>query len=196
MFRLRVDTVIRSSSSLQDASVSGPGLRRQWEHFMPCVRTPRGLNGSQQLREPPQNFCYRSRTAGGRVRGSFLLKPVASGGVSSQRYWSVCPAVSRCVLAEQVCSVQHSSVPEPQGRLGHPAGAGSGLWLSAGGAMGPAVCTSLCPAAPRAVSATDLSSPPLVCLSVPTSRLERLQDVCWQRGLRGVGHPLLAGSLL
>lgn len=124
MFRLRVDTVIRSSSSLQDASVSGPALRRQWEHFTPCVRTPRGLNGSQQLREPPQNFCCHSRTAGGRVRGSFLLKPVASGGVSSQRYWSVCPAMSRGVLAEQVCSVQHSSVPELRGRLGHPAGAG------------------------------------------------------------------------
>lgn len=130
------------------------------------------------------------------MRGSFLLKPVASGGVSSQRYWSVCPAVSRCVLAEQVCSVQHSSDPELRGRLGHPAGAGSGPWLSAGGAMGPAVCTSLCPAAPRAVSATDLSSPPLVCLLVSTSRLERLQGVRWQRGLRGVGHPLLAGSLL
>lgn len=121
--------------------------------------------------------------------GCFLTHP-------SQRYWSVCPAMSRGVLAEQVCSVQHSSVPELRGRLGHPAGAGSGLWLSAGGAMGPAVCTSLCPAAPRAVSATDLSSPPLVCLSVPTSRLERLQDVRWQRRLRGVGHPLLTGSLL
>lgn len=61
------------------------------------------------------------------MRGSFLLKPVASGGVSShplQHYWSVCPAVSRGVLAEQICSVQHSSVPEPRGRLGHPAGAG------------------------------------------------------------------------
>lgn len=95
---------------------------------MSCVRTPRCLNGSQQLREPPQNFCCRSRTAGGRrVRGSFLLKPVASGGVSShplQHYWSVCPAVSWGVLAEQICSVQHSSVPEPRGRLGHPAGAG------------------------------------------------------------------------
>lgn len=109
-----MDTVIRSSSSLQDASVSGPALRRQREHFTPCVRTPRGLNGSQQLREPPQNCCCRSRTAGGRVRGSFLLKPVASGGVSSHIPHSVtgqsaqpCPGV--CWLSRSVrCSTARS----------------------------------------------------------------------------------------
>lgn len=128
-----MDTVIRSSSSLQDASVSGPDLWRQREHFMPCVRTPRCLNGSQQLREPPQNFCCRSRTAGGRrVRGSFLLKPVASGGVSShplQHYWSVCPAVSRGVLAEQICAAQLSP-----GAAGTP---GASCWCWVPGCPGP-----------------------------------------------------------
>lgn len=123
-----MDTVIRSSSSLQDASVSGPDLQRQREHFTPRVRTSCCLNGTQQLREPSQNLCSRSRTAGilfteiSGFWGRFLKHP----SQCCRACWSICPAVSQCALAERICAVQHrhSSVPELRGRLGHPAGAG------------------------------------------------------------------------